>query len=145
LKKFLALTINLPEKIKQELEKTNNNFIKYNGKEAPHKIPHITIYPPRETFDKKDWNERAENKLSKKPSIFKVNRFGSLYGTTKYGLIGELDTKNHVDKPHITLFDTRGRKPNRNFSKFNGTEIPIDKLVMIGKNKGILREVEIRD
>ncbi|KXB07703.1 hypothetical protein AKJ51_00310 [candidate division MSBL1 archaeon SCGC-AAA382A20] len=151
-KSFLAFSVKLTDEIKEKLESVDDDFIVYEGSQAEHKIPHITVVGPRKTFDKDDWKEKVEEKIEKTPTKFTITSFNSFWDSSKLGFKGELNGKVDVDTPHLVLFDCKKDKEGTKsawgryepiFSKFEGTELKIKSVAVIEKDKGSIYEEEI--
>ncbi|KXA90214.1 hypothetical protein AKJ62_01345 [candidate division MSBL1 archaeon SCGC-AAA259D14] len=146
---FLALKVELPEEIKQSLDKLEEGYVPYDGSAGEHKIPHVTVVPPREDLSIEDWKKEI-GKTEDIPAEFEVTGFGSFWESSKFGFWGNLDADIGVGSPHLTLLDC-GEKEGVDearenlgslFEKYVGLKIDVVSLAVVKKNEGVVYEVK---
>ncbi|KXB00737.1 hypothetical protein AKJ40_00830 [candidate division MSBL1 archaeon SCGC-AAA259M10] len=147
---FLALRIKLPKKVKRNLDKLEEGYVPYDGSAAKHKIPHVTVVPPRGIFGLEDW-KRAIRGVENIPTEFKVTGFGSFWDSSKLGFWGNLNADIGIDSPHLTLFDCKEneREVKRALEEYGdlfegyiGLRLEVSSLAVIERDKGIIYEAK---
>jgi hypothetical protein len=147
---FLALTVTLPDEIQEDLTDVDGTV--YDSSTAPHKMPHITVIPPRKTFDEKDWQEEIDN-LDELPTSLTVISFNSFWNSSKFGFKGKLDADTDVETPHVTLFDCGDPDDAEQawkahidtFEQYEGRELAIESIAVIEKGEGVVYEQPVDD
>lgn len=149
--RFLALLVDLPCEVGARLEDVGEECIPYDGSAAAHKIPHITLVPPR-TLRIEEWEEKVEE-LSVLPSYFEVESFEPLWNTGKLGFMGSLSVGIGLDAPHVTLLDleSSGEREAEDivdecedtFSEFEGVRIETTSVAVIERGEGPIYTQEV--
>ena len=151
-KSFLAFRVKLTDEIKEKLDSIDEEFVVYDGSEAEHKIPHVTIVGPRKSFDVDDWKEKIDEKIEETPTKFAITSFNSFWSSSKLGFKGALNGKVDVETPHLVLFDCeKGDEGTKRvwseyeptFSDFEGVELDIESVAVIQKDRGIVYEEKV--